>query len=140
MSTDEFDGARAGFVKMDDLVGRLLLVTPVETGERESTLPGANGKTYTFVVTDTVVLDGDVNEVVDEVPLVLADFQFSGQTITGQLTPAIRRGRKVLGRLSQQPSQTKGFGKAWVLAEPTEADKAVARAYLASVPKDDVFA
>ena len=140
MSQDEFDEARSAFVKQEHLKGCLLLVTPTGQGERESTLPGANGKTYTYVVADVVVLDGDVSEMIEDVPLTLDDFQFSGATLTGQLLPKIRKGRKVLGRLDKTPSQTKGFGKAWVLAEPTEADKVVARAYLASVPKDDVFA
>ena len=147
MSQDEFDEARSAFVKQEHLKGCLLLVTPTGQGERESTLPGANGKPYTYVVADTVVLDTGfdkdgkplTNDMVEETPTELADFQLSGASLVGQLLPKIRKGRKVLGRLGKAPSQTKGFGEAWVLAEPTEADKVVARAYLASV-KDDGFA
>jgi hypothetical protein len=44
--------------------------------------------------------------------------------------PALRKGTRVLGRLGQKPSATKGFGPAWVLMEPTEEDKDVARKYI----------
>lgn len=127
---DDFDEARSAFVKMDDLEGRLLLVHPQDTGERESNLPGQAGKMYKYVITDVVVLDGEITEMIDEVPMVLDGFQLTGQTIVGQLEPKIRKGRKVLGRLTKKPAQQRGFSPAWVLADPTDEDKAKARAYL----------
>jgi hypothetical protein len=134
--TDPFSSAREAFVKMDDVEGRLLLITVLDSGERESTLRGAKeGETYTFVETDTVVLDGDVTEMIDEVPMVLEGFQFSGQAVTGQLVPQLKKKNAgtgtglVLGRLGTKPNQFKT--KTWILQEPTDSDKAVARKYLA---------
>lgn len=133
--TDPFSEAREAFVKMDDVEGRLLLITVSDDGERESTLKGAKeGETYTYVVTDTVVLDGDVTDMIDEVPTVLEDFQFSGQAVTGQLLPALKKMRAgksngmVLGRLGTKPNAWKT--KTWVIQAPTDADKVVARKWL----------
>lgn len=131
--TDPFSTARDAFIKQEHVNGRLLLITPTDSGTRQSTLPGQTDKEYIFIVTDTVVLDGDVDDMVDEVPMELEDFQYSGQAITAQLQPALRKKGMVLGRLGQKPSQTKGFGPAWVLAEPTDADKVIARKYLADL-------
>lgn len=133
--TDPFSSAREAFVKMDDVEGRLLLITLLDSGERESTLKGAkDGETYIFVETDTVVLDGDVSEMIDEVPMVLEGFQFSGQAVTGQLVPQLKKKNAgtgtgmVLGRLGTKPNSFKT--KTWILQEPTEADKVVARKWL----------
>lgn len=132
---DPFSTARDAFIKQEHVNGRLLLITPTDSGTRPSTLPNQQGQEYTYIVTDTVVLDGDVDDMVDEVPMLLEDFQYSGQAITAQLQPALRKKGMVLGRLGQKPSQTKSFGPAWVLAEPTEEDKVVARKYLADEEK-----
>jgi len=137
--SDPFTSAREAFVKMEDILGRLVLVIPTSAGERESNVKGQAGQMYTYVETDTVVLDGDVTDMIDEVPTVLEGFQFSGQTVTGQLLPTLRKQGKYLGRVAQKPSQYKT--QMWVLAEPTEGDKAVAREYLAGrVPVNDPFA
>ena len=69
---DDFDDARSGFVKQEDLMGRLLLVKAFEVGERVSTgqyagTDPATGKpkVYEYVVTETVILDGDVTDLID---------------------------------------------------------------------------
>lgn len=136
--TDPFSSAREAFIKMDDVEGRLLLITVQDSGERESNLPGAKaGDTYTYIVTDTVVLDGEITEMVDEVPMELEGFQFSGEAITGQLLPALKKVQNgtgtgmVLNRLGTKPNRYKT--KTWVLQEPTEEDKELARKYLADV-------
>lgn len=133
--SDPFSTAREGFVKMDDVLGRLLLIQTQDSGERQSTQKGAkDGEVYIFVETDTTVLDGDVSEMIDTVPMVLESFQFSGQTIVGQLLPQLKKFKAgggtgmVLGRLTQKPSSYKT--PMWVLAEPTDADKAMARKWL----------
>lgn len=135
--TDPFSSAREAFVKMDDVEGRLLLMTLTDSGERESNLPKAKeGDVYTWVEADVVVLDGDVTEMVDEVPMVLEAFQFSGQAVTGQLMPYLKKLRAgtgngiVLGRLGTKPNKWKT--KTWVIQEPTEDDKVIARQYLAA--------
>jgi hypothetical protein len=136
--TDPFSTAREAFVKMDHVKGRLLLIQVLGSGERQSTLPKAkDGETYTFIETDTVVLDGDIDEMIDEVPMELDGFQFSGEAITGQLLPALKKMQAgtgnglVLNRLG-----TKGNSwntQTWVLQEPTDEDKVLARKYLADV-------
>lgn len=131
---DPFDDARPGFIKLDDLLGRLCLITAREIGERESTQSGSAGKMYKFVVTDTVVLDGDVNDEIEEVPLKLEDFQWSGTRVVGTLQPKIRTGRLCLGRLTQV--HQKGRTPSWELEAPTDADKVIARKYLESIEND----
>ena len=138
---DDFDEARAAFVKMDDLEGRLVLVYPHETGERESTIKGQAGKMYTYVVTTTHVLSGPITDMIEAVPTTLDDFQMSGQNIVGQLKPKIRTRRAVLGRLGKKEPSQRGMQKAWILNEPTEKDKAIARKFIAAMKKrkGDVF-
>lgn len=129
MTDDPFDGARTGFVRLEDLKDRLVLVFPQSVEERDSTLPGAAGKKYESVTADVIVLDGDVTELIEEVPLTLEGIFISGAAIVPQVKPKIGKGRGVLGRLSTQAARTKGFGDAWVLEAPTDADKALARPY-----------
>ena len=139
--TDPFQTARSGFVKLDDLLGRLLLVVPQSIEERESTLPGSQGRKYDSITADVIVCDGDVTDVIEEVPTTLESVFFSGAVVVNQLRGAVKGSKMVLGRLGKQKSQTKGFGDAWVLQEPTEDDKKIARpvatAYLAD---NDPFA
>lgn len=144
--TDPFSSAREAFVKMDDLEGRLVLITPTDSGERQSTLKGAKeSDTYVYIVSDTVVLDGEISDMIDEVPSVLEDFQWSGQAVTGQLLPQLKKKGMVLGRLGTKPNSWKT--KTWVLQEPTDEDKVLARKWLAdeearkaAATPDDPFA
>lgn len=126
-SQDPFSDATSGFVKLEDLMGRLVLVVPQSIETRASTLPGSIGKQYESVTCDVIVLDGEVTEKIEEVPATLESVFFSGQVVVGQLKPKVKNHGMVLGRLGQQPSQTKGFGPAWVLNPPEEKDKKVAR-------------
>jgi hypothetical protein len=136
---DEFDTASEAFVKTEHLLGRLLLVTPISTGERKSTMRGQEGTVYEYVESTVIVLDGDVTDLIDKVPAVLDGFQFSGATLNGQLKPKIRGGKRVLGRLGQKKSETKGFGPAWVLTQPTDEDKVLARTWIKAHPEPDKF-
>lgn len=132
--TDPFDDARPGWVKQDDLEGRLVLIKSIETGERESTMAGQQGRMYEYIVTDTIVLDGEETELMDSIPFKLEAFQWAGQRVTGTLKPKIRSGRMTLGRVAKV--KVKGRSDAWELQEPTEGDKQTARDYLASVQND----
>jgi hypothetical protein len=134
MTIDPFDDARDSFVKLDDVNGRLLLITSLSTGERPSTLPGQQGKMYDWVETTTVVLDGEITDLIETVPLVLDGFQFSGANIMRLLKPKIRTRRMTLGRLGKKPSQTRGFGDAWSLRPGTDADKDLAKRWIAAHP------
>ena len=145
--TDPFDEARPGFVRLDDLLGRLLLVAPYDVEQRASTLPGAKeGDTYESITADVIVLDGPTTELIEEIPYEIEGMFISGSAIVPQLKPKIRKRGLVLGRLGQQDNRKNPkFGKAWVLEPPTEADKALARPvaqdYLARrQPEQDPFA
>lgn len=126
--TDPFSDARSGFVKLDDLLGRLLLVIPQSIETRPSRMAGAApGATYESITADVIVLDGDITELVEEVPMTIEGTYISGGVIVPQLKPKIASKGMVLGRLGQQPSQTPKFGPAWVLQPPTDKDKVLAR-------------
>lgn len=134
---DPFEDVTSGFVKMDDLEDRLLLIAPKELKEMPSTIKGATaGSTYVAVVSDVVVLDGALTETIDEVPFTLEEFHLAGQVIEGQLRGAVRKGTMKLGRLIKTASQYKT--SRWELRPATDEDKALARpaaaAYLKSQP------
>lgn len=126
--------ARDGFVTMEDLVDRLLLVNPDGAGTRESTIKG-NTSTYTFVSTDTFVLDGETTDLIQSIPAHLEAFQFVGARITpileAKLRKADRSKRWVLGRIQKGKAQ-RGQSAPWVWIEPTEKDKAMAAAFMAA--------
>jgi hypothetical protein len=132
---DPFADANDAFVKVEHLKGRLVLVTPLEIGQRASTMRGQEGKMYDYVETETVVLDGETTDLFPTIPFVIDGFQWSGAAVVPQLKPKIASGRPVLGRAGGKPSATKGFGDANILTAPTDEDKAVAREYIASKAK-----
>ena len=129
MSNDPFDEARSAFVKMDDMLGRVVLVIPKESREAVSTLPGSQGKTYTKVIADTYVLSGEPTDAIPTVPFLQESMHWSGMAVTNQLLPKIATGRAVIGVVKQIPSQTKGFGPAWILdnEDLTDANRQAAR-------------
>lgn len=135
MGNDPFSDARSGFVKLDDMLGRLLLIVPKSIEMRASTLAGNQGKQYESITADVIILDGAITDMIDEIPFTLDDTFVAGGVLVPQLKPKIRTGGMVLGRLGEQPSKTNPKVMAWVLREPTEEDKVLARpaasAYLA---------
>lgn len=139
---EEVVPARSGFLRFADFfrdpddirpgeIGRLLLIKPLASGERESTLQGQQGKLYPWVECDIAILDGPVSEKIEEVPFVYEGFQFSGATLSGRsgiLLPKLRTGGTVLGRASAHRS--KGFNTlGWGLEKPTPADFEIAKAF-----------
>lgn len=139
--TDPFTDARTGFVKLEDLLGRLLLVVPQSIEERQSTLPGSVGKVYDSITADVIVLDGPATDLIEQVPATLENVYLSGSVIVAQLRSKVKTKGMVLGRLGQQKARTKGFGDAWVLDAPSESDKAPARvAAAAYLAESDPFA
>lgn len=129
MSNDPFDEARSAFVKLDDLLGRAVIVMPSESREVPSTLPNQQGKMYTKVIGDTIVLSGEPSDSIPTVPYTIESMHWSGSAVTNQLLPKIKTGRAVIGIVKQTPSQTKGFGPAWILdnEELTDAHREAAR-------------
>jgi hypothetical protein len=131
MTHDPFSDARPGFVRLEDMIGRLVLVNPKEIITKKSNMKGQEGKEYDVIVGDVIVLDGDVDDTFEEIPGTHEDVHLSGAALVGQLRAKVKRpadnGGLVLGRVSKQKSQTKGFNDAWILTSPTDDDKVIAR-------------
>lgn len=144
---DEFDTPGA-YVAVKDLLGELVLFTPIEYVEEVTTDFG----TKDAVTTDLVVLSGEDAGTEYESVLI-----FQGSLI-GSLkrkVPAYtngvmtREGRKVLGVIAKGDAK-KGQNAPYILAAPTDEQKQVARDYLAGrtieqateqdAPADDPFA
>jgi hypothetical protein len=151
MSMEPWDEARSGFIRLDDLVGRALLIYPRSTEERESNLPGSVGKRYTAVIGDCVVLSGPVTEVIPQVPLTIEGMFFSSSIVVSQIKFKIGTGRPVLGVLGTQKASNRNFKDAFVLNPDngphlTDEHRALARkahaAYLAAkkAQEEDPFA
>jgi len=138
---DDVAPARSAFLTIKDLfnfedgddrdpvagdTGRLLLIKPLSSGERQSNMVG--GEAYTYVECDVAVLDGPVTEMIPEVPGVVEAFQFSGKTLTSLLLPKLRSGKSVLGRIgAHRPQNFRTVG--WHLDPPTEEDFKIAEAF-----------
>jgi hypothetical protein len=120
--TDLFDGPGSiTGIEWADLNGRLLLITPHEVIASFKTQV-SDGPT---VRADVVVLDGP------DSPFEYKDTLIFPKLLQGQVRSNAGTGRMNLGRLGQGEKKP-GQSAPWMLAEPTEADKAVARRHLAS--------
>ncbi|MFC5996928.1 hypothetical protein ACFQE5_22210 [Pseudonocardia hispaniensis] len=121
MSDDLFDGpGSSSGISWEEINGRLLLITPhsVETGIKTS-----YGDTDA-VRADVVVLDGP------DAPDEYADTLIFPRVLQGQVRKNAGTGRMNLGRLGQG-NKKPGQSPPWMLGDPTDADKAIARNYLA---------
>lgn len=126
---DEFEGASDSFLKAKHLENHVVLIRPKSAGTRISKLGANAGKPYTYVECDLVNLEGPANAEVGlggpgaMHPLV----QLVGDSLTPQLKGAI--GRTIVGKMISYKSQygTPGYK----LAEITDHDRQLARAYLA---------
>jgi hypothetical protein len=121
MSDDMFDGPSSSTgIKWEDINGRLLLITPhsVEVGIKTSF-----GDTDA-VRADVTVLDGP------DAPTDYRDTLIFPKVLQGQVRSNAGTGRMNLGRLGQG-NKKPGQSAPWMLGDPTDADKQVARAHLA---------
>ncbi len=108
-------------------LGKLLLITPL----REQTVAnklGDKGDTKQQIISEVVI----VNEKKPAESELILEAEVEGGWVLGALRGYIGE-RRVLGRLAQDAAKGKGDRAAWVLEDPTDADTALARAYLASV-------
>ena len=119
---DDLQSARSGFVTLDDLLDRVIIVTPTDSGSRT----GDNGE-YEFIVADVLVCDGRTTELIDRIPTMLDDFQLWGANVVSSLKPALRRGNSVVGVLGQKKA-AKYRTQAWHLLEPTAEQMTTAKA------------
>lgn len=117
---DDFAGPSSSNFKIAEYVGQLLLITPKSV---EEDVPTSFGEADA-VRADVVILDGDSDDVGEEHAEVLI-FQ---RVLQGQLRPAIGK-NMVLGRLTTGTAK-KGQDAPYLLDDPTDKDKKIARAWL----------
>lgn len=119
--TDMFDapGSTSG-IKWEDINGRLLLVKPHSIEEGIATVHGAT----TAVRADVTVLDGP------GAPEDYNDTLIFPKVLQGQVRGNAGTGRMNLGRLGKGNAKP-GQSAPWVLGDPTDADKQIAREHLA---------
>jgi hypothetical protein len=136
-----------------DLFGRLLLIVPVKVEIVKNTLSKEPGATQERMTADVVVLDGGQlsfggnpeklggapHTKVAPVPMKIDRLYMSQAGLVSQCRVALARrqsgqpGGMVLGRLSVGQAKEAGQNAPYLLTEATEADKAIARQYLANV-------
>lgn len=123
--SDLFDapGSASGGLKWDDVQGNLVLVKPTGIEAGVQTTVGTKDVT----VADVIVLDGP------GAPTVYAGTFIFPRVMQGQLRANVGSGRYNLGRVGKGTAKP-GQSAPWVLTDPTDADKAVARSYLAKQP------
>lgn len=143
---DPFKAGSAGGAGITEYDGQLLLVVPTEYVQGVKTSYGeADAVRVNFVVLDAP--DG-IEEVEDTlvfqrvlISAFKAQAKFNERNPDGD--PANGYPKMTLGRLFQDEKQKKqGQSAPWVLGEPTEEDKALARMYLPKLKREpaDPFA
>ena len=154
--TDPFDDPappRPKGPRLDDMAGRLLLVIPKGMDKGKSTEADGTTSTYDRMTADVIVLDGPPmpyggkpngrpptpHDRVAPIPHREVAMYVSAKAIISQAREAWEKRQRgepgmVLGRLGygEQPSDPK-FQAPWVLDKATDADRAVARQYLATI-------
>ncbi len=136
--SDPFSSSGSAFINMDDLNGRTLLIRPDEIGSRKS--KNDPDKSYDYVVCDVVILDGDTDDKIEDVPGLYEGVQLTGAGVVGHLRNKIGKrnqdgSRKLaLQKVTQVPPAKRGQNPAWVLDLPDDLDAAatLARKYLES--------
>jgi hypothetical protein len=120
--TDLFDapGSATG-LDLKEIEGRLLLIKPLAQETGINTSLGEKDA----VRADVTVLDGP------DAPTEYVDILLFPRVLQGQVKSNIGTGRFNLGRLGKGVAKP-GQQAPWKLADPTDADKDVARAHLAT--------
>lgn len=131
-SNDPFDTPTSDFVKVSDFpLGTLLLFTPSEHKRSVKTSMGESDA----VVTDIVALNDDATG--DE----HTDVMVFQRALVGTLKRNAGTGRQILGVLDRGEAK-KGQSAPYILNVPTDAQKDVARKYIAnakSKPAENPF-
>lgn len=112
-------------LKWTDYDGRLVLITPAEVKRDVPNMDNTGVRDVTFG--DVVVLDGP------GAPEIFRGTPIYPRFLQAQVRANVGTGRSNLGRVGKDASrQVRGQSAPWVLGAPTDADKKVARDYLAS--------
>ena len=126
---EDFDNPDRDFLEIDDLDGRLVIVFPLSSSLEKSTKP--NGKDFTRVVADVVIVDGPTTAKIPHLPFLAKDFYLSAGAVVGAVKSKVGTGRPVLGRVDSRPSSYNKQVKAYGLADAEDKDKDKARPALA---------
>ena len=126
---DPFDSARDSFPNAEWVIDRLVLVWPMEllTG-----LKGNTGNLYDSMVCRIVVLDGPATEDMPKIPCEIVPFRFNADGIISDLKHLVGSSKPKLARVKETPSKANPKIMARFFAAPDDADKGVARKYLAT--------
>ena len=122
MAADPFEspGSTSAGVDFETLKGRLLLIT----GHQVETIPTSFGEKE-CVRADLLVLDGPT------APEEHKDTLIFPKVLIGQLRSNIGTGKMILGRLGQGVAKP-GQKPPWLLQDPTDADRKIARTWYES--------
>lgn len=122
MSADQFDGpGSASGIAWDDLKGKLLLITPQSVEKVATSFGEKEAVRAKVAVLDAA--EGQDNEYPDTL--------IFPKALISQVRANVGTGRMNLGRLGQGSAKA-GQKPPWLLDEPTDQDKTVARAHLAA--------
>jgi hypothetical protein len=138
--------------RLQEMAGRLILITPKLTEQVLSSDPKRAGEYVTRMTADVVILDGGPcayggkpegrpptqHDKVAQIPHRSRDMFISAVGIVSQCREALEKRQRgepgmVLGRLGYGEQKRADYAAPWLLAAATDADKAIARAYLATV-------
>jgi hypothetical protein len=141
-----FDDAEDTFPGKEDLKNRLVAVYALDRG----TDTNAEGKSYPFVTTVTLVLDDGPDgwsptsfkndeQVPNLVPSVAENgpqeinLRWSTEGMVARLDQRIGKTWKpMIGRINSRPNSQKGRSASWSISKPTEDDKVIARPFVES--------
>lgn len=126
MTTPDPFAAPAQGGTLGSLEGKLVLIECLRVEKKKSEYPTDDGTGMkNAIFCNFTVLAGDESYTLYEVPVM------SG-SMSGQLLPYVGTGTPVLGTLAKEKFKR---GPGWILLDSTDADKDIARAYIANKPK-----
>lgn len=99
---DDFDDPKTEYASVEHLDGRVVMFYVKRI---DSNIMGNNGKPYDRVVCDVVVLNGDVTELVPEVPGIIENMFVSNVSIVPRIRGGLKTDRPLLGYVDSQPSK-----------------------------------
>ena len=122
---DEFATPSSGFVDIHELKDRLCIFVPLRA---EAGTSKQDGKDYTRIVADVIVLDGEPTDLMPSIPHLVPEFFVSSKMMVGQLRRLVGKGKPMLGRVNGKPSTFNKQVLAYAIGDPEDADKATAYA------------
>jgi hypothetical protein len=97
---DPFAQPNLDFLRYNDLIGRHIIIKPLE----KSTGTGTDGKVYDKAICDVIVLDGEVTDQIPEIPFVVEGMHISTSSIVQTLISYIKKDQPIIGKAFGTPS------------------------------------